>query len=316
MKTNDTEATDVNGSCSGDSMKHKSAPLALVAAAFLSISLPADAQVRASEVSSMSQVIDGTKITMQYSRPRARGRDPLFGGMAVHWGEVWTPGANWATTLDVDKAITLDGHALPKGKYSVWFVVRQSGDWTMVLDPKWKLFHIAPPDSNATQIRVAVHPREAPFAEVLTWSMPALRADGGTLAMNWSKTVVAVNLGVAPSLATTMPEGDARPYLGRYEYSDVDSTGKVTKTYSMIVDYENGTLKGQWEPIDGYFKHFALVRVAPDWFVPGVYDKEGVLYEVLRPDITIEFTRVNGRPATFEWRNEDDRVFAKGRRKP
>lgn len=41
-----------------------------------------------------------------------------------------------------------------------------------------------------------------------------------------------------------------------------------------IVDYENGTLKGQWDPMDRYFKHFALVRVASDWFVPGVYDSE------------------------------------------
>ena len=306
----------MNGSRGGDSMKLRLAPFALVGAAILSISLPADAQVRASEVGSMSQVIDGTRITMQYSRPRVRGRDPLFGSRAVHWGEVWTPGANWATTFEADKAITLDGHAVPKGKYSVWFVVRQSGDWTMVLDPKWKLFHMTPPDSNATQLRFPVHPREAPFTEVLTWWMPGLRMDGGTLAMNWSNTVVSVNLGVAPSLATTMPESDARPYLGRYEYSDIDSTGKVTKTKTLIVDYENGTLKGQWEPMDGYFNHFAMVRVAPDWFVPGVYDKQGVLYEVLRPDITIEFTRVNGRPATFEWRDEDDKVFARGRRKP
>ncbi|CAN5834451.1 hypothetical protein BH11GEM1_BH11GEM1_06450 [soil metagenome] len=288
----------------------------VVAAAMLAIASPAAAQVRASEVGTMSQVIDGTKITMQYSRPRVRGRNPLFGSRAVHWGEVWTPGANWATTLEADKAITLDGHAVPRGKYSVWFVVRQSGDWTMVLDPKWKLFHMTPPDSNSTQVRFPVHPREAPFAEVLTWSMPALRVDGGTLAMNWDRTVISVNLGVAPSLVTTMPLPDAQPYLGRYDYAEVDSTGKVTKTSTMVIDYENGTLKGQWEPMDGYFKHFAMVRVAPDWFAPGVYDNEGALYEVLRPDITIEFTRVNGRPMTFEWRDEDDKVFARGTRRP
>jgi hypothetical protein len=288
----------------------------VVAAAVLAIASPAAAQVRASEVGTMSQVIDGTKISMQYSRPRVRGRTPMFGSRAVHWGEVWTPGANWATTLETDKAITLDGHAVPKGKYSVWFVVRQSGGWTMVLDPRWKLFHMTPPDSNPAQVRFSVHPREAPFTEVLTWSMPALRVDGGTLAMNWDSTVVSVNLGVAPSLATTMPLADAQPYLGHYDYAEVDSTGKVTKTSTMVLDFENGTLKGQWEPMDGYFKHFAMVRVAPDWFVPAVYDNEGVIYEVLRPDVTIEFAREKGRPMTFEWRDEDDKVFARGTRKP
>ena len=92
------------------------------------LALPALAQVRASEIGTMSQIIDGTHITMVYSRPQTRGRDPIFGTSAAHWNEVWTPGANWATTFEVDRNIKLDGHPVPKGKYSVWFVIRQSGD--------------------------------------------------------------------------------------------------------------------------------------------------------------------------------------------
>ncbi|MEO8335296.1 MAG: hypothetical protein ABI664_10005, partial [bacterium] len=65
-----------------------------------------------------------------------------------------------------------------------------------------------------------------------------------------------------------------------------------------------------------YLKHFAMVRVAPDWFVPAVYDEKGVINEVLRPDVTIEFKREKGRPMTFEWRGEDDNVFARGTRRP
>ena len=106
-------------------------------------------------------MIDGTKISMTYSRPRARGRDTLFGNpKAVHWGEVWTPGANYATTFEVNRPVTLDGHAVKAGTYSVWMVVRQSGPWTMVLDPKVR-YHTDPPDSNATQIRFPVTTRGA-----------------------------------------------------------------------------------------------------------------------------------------------------------
>ena len=296
-------------------MSHHARCFVTLAVASLTLSDPAPAQVRASEIGTMSQVIDGTKITVQYSRPRVRGRDPLFGTKAVHWGEVWTPGANWATTLDVDKNIKLDGHSVAKGKYSVWMVVRQSGDWTLVLEPKARLFHMDPPDSSGAQIRIPVRARAAPFAEVLTWSMPELRMDGGTLAMHWEKTIVAMDVAVEPSLQVTLAEKEAQPYLGRYDYTETDSSGKETRK-TFIVDYENGTLKGAWDPNDAYFQHFALIRIAPDWFVPGVYDKKGVIYEVLRPDLVIEFTRVNGRPMTFEMRSEDDKVFAKGARKP
>ena len=175
--TDHTETTDVNRSPGVN--RPLAFALLVLAAMMIATPMSAAAQVRASEVGSMSQVIDGTTITMQYSRPRVRGRSPLFGSRAVHWGEVWTPGANWATTLEADKPITLDGHPVPKGKYSVWLVVRQSGDWTMVLDPRWKRFHMQPPDSTSAQVRFPVRPRESAFTEVLTWSMPDVRMDGG-----------------------------------------------------------------------------------------------------------------------------------------
>ena len=97
----------------------------------------------------------------------------------------------------------------------------------------------------------------------------------------------------------------------------VDSAGKVIKTSPLVLDYENGTLKGRVDGLwNGYMGHFAMIRVAPDMFVPAVYDKAGAIVEVLRPDVTIEFARDKGRPATFEWRGDDDKVFAKGARRP
>ena len=121
---------------------------------------------------------------------------------------------------------------------------------------------------------------------------------------------------VEPSLQITLAESDAKPYLGRYDYVERDSTGKETKRSTFIVDYEDGTLKGAWEPADPYMKHFALIRIAPDWFVPGIYDKNGVVYEVLRPEMVIAFTRANGRAMSIEMRDEDDKLFATATRKP
>jgi hypothetical protein len=65
------------------------------------------AQLNASEPASVSQVVDGTKVTVEYSRPRARGRTGLF-GTEVAFGHVWTPGANQATTLAVNKDVTIN----------------------------------------------------------------------------------------------------------------------------------------------------------------------------------------------------------------
>jgi len=286
--------------------------LALALSLFAATDL--QAQIRASEFATFSQMIDGTKISMTYSRPRGRGRDSLFGSRkSVRWGEVWTPGANYATTFEVSRPVTLDGLPVKAGTYSVWMVVRQSGPWTMVLDPKVHIYHMSPPDSNATQIRFPIQTKDAPYLDVLTWSMPELRSNGGTLTMQWGKTRVDMNLDVTPSYALTMPQADADPYVGTWEYAEIDSS-KTGPTQRFVIDYENQTLKGRWHSDSSYFKHFAMVKIAPDWFAPGVYDERGQVYEVYKPELVMEFTRENGRATSFLARDDQDRIVMRGKR--
>lgn len=284
--------------------------------ALLLLPLPLAAQVRASELASISQTIDGTKITVEYSRPRSRGRDTLFGTDAAQWGEVWTPGANWATTLEVSNDVKLNGHAVPKGKYSVWMVVAKKGaDWTVVLDPRTHLYHMKHPDSATTQIRFAAHPQEVPFTDVLTWSMPVLRSNGGTLAMQWERVRVPMEVEVQPSLITTLSAADAAPYLGTYKWTDIGKDGKEGKVYKFIILHENGTLKGRWDPEDDYMKTFALIRIAPDMFTAGIYEK-GEIYEVLKPDLTFEFTQANGKATGATMRSNEDKLYGRATRAP
>ncbi len=283
--------------------------------ASLILPFPLTAQIHASEVGVMSQTIDGTKMTIEYARPRSRGRTALFGTKYVHWGETWTPGANWATTLEADRDIKLNGHTVPKGKYSVWMVVRKNRNWTFVLDPQSHRYHMYPPDSSAKQIRFPVRAEAAPFTDVLTFSMPELHIDGGTLVFQWERVRVPVEVEVQPSLVMTLPADDAKAYLGKYHYVERDTTGKLLKVMTFTITHEDGTLKGQWTPDDPYFKKFALIRLSPDVFTVGVYDKNGQIYEVLKPDIIAEFDRVDGRVVGFNLRDGADNLVGKATRK-
>src|SRR4051812_37148966 len=98
----------------------------------LLLAAPLHAQAKLSEAATVSQTVDGTRVTLEYSRPSARGRPRLFGG-EVKWDEVWTPGANWATTLETDHDLSIEGTTVPKGRYSVWLVVKERGPWTLLL---------------------------------------------------------------------------------------------------------------------------------------------------------------------------------------
>jgi hypothetical protein len=112
-----------------------------------------------------------------------------------------------------------------------------------------------------------------------------------------------------------MSRAEAEPFLGQYDY-EVTVAPDSGKRSTLFVTYEDSTLKGRWEPNDPYFRKFAFVRIAPNWFAPGVYDDRGRIYEVYKPELTYEFRIVNGKAATLELRGEADDVEAVGKRKP
>jgi len=68
--------------------------------------------------------------------------------------------------------------------------------------------------------------------------------------------------------------------------------------------------------MDDYMKKFALIRIGPDTFAPGLYDEKGELYEVLRPDLIVEFTRTNGRGTSLELRDDQDKSQGRAVRDP
>ena len=171
--------------------------LAILSAVLLG-SLPNEtfAQVRASEPATVAQTVNGTSFRVEYFRPKVRGRNPLF-GKEVPWDRLWTPGANWATTFEINRDVTIDGHAVAKGKYSVWFVVRPVV-WTIVLDPRHNRYHEERPDSTGAQIRWTVEPQQGAFTEALTWSFPDVTPEGLALEFAWENRRVALGV-VVPS---------------------------------------------------------------------------------------------------------------------
>lgn len=280
--------------------------------------LRADAQIKASELQSIAQTVDGTTLRVTYSRPRMRGRWPVFGTKAVQWGEVWTPGANWATLLEANKDISISGVHVPKGKYGIWMIVDTSANWTMLLDPNWKQYHTDHPKPNDTQIKVRViADSNAAREEMLTWSFPAVSVRGGTMAMHWANMRVTMDFAVDPSLSELLAEPEARPYLGTYELTNPKTKKSEGK---LIVSYARGGLQARFEPEDKYLQTFALMRTAPNVFTVGLYESAevyagGEIYEVLKPDMMFTFV-ISGGAMTLECRGEDDELYFSGKKRP
>jgi len=291
----------------------RSVAVALVALAALGAPAPAHlaAQIRASERAVVSQTADGTVFTVVYQRPRARGRTDIF-GKVVHVGEVWTPGANWATTLEVNRDVTLDGHAVPKGKYSVWFVTH-AGDWTVVLDPRHERYHTEMPDSTAQQIRWNVTPKDSPFHEVLTFSFPEVRPDGVRLLFEWADRRVAIDATVKPSHPLPIARADAEPFLGTFEWRWTDDT--TSAAARMELYYEGGMLRQRHTPFPEWYPLLQgqpMVRILNSWFIAAIV-RDGKVWEMVN-DMVYEFKVVDGRAVSFEIRDDRDHLIGAGKR--
>lgn len=297
--------------------RHRAGRMCLAIAGLALGAEPAEAQVRASERARVSQTVDGTTITIDYARPRVRGRSPIFGGV-VHWGEVWTPGANLATTLETDRDITIDGHPVPRGKYSVWLVVAREGPWTFVLDPDAGRFHTNRPREQAGQIRFPVVAAEAPATEALSWHFPEVTATGTTAVMQWADRAIRMAIGVSPRYSVTMPRDSAGPYLGTWAIRGVRGDGAVDTLRTpgrFDVSYAQGSLVADWSPAPWPgAERIYLIRIAPDWFMMGT-TQNGRLDDVIT-EWVFEFGRTGARAASLEIRGEGDRALARGTRSP
>jgi len=177
----------------------------------------------ASELATFTQIISGTEIEIVFSRPSLRGREVIF-GRQIPWGEVWTPGANMATTIRFSKDVVLGGTAVPAGHYSVWLRVLENEPWRLALNTTTRLPHSAHPPIEDALLHVGVERgRTEDLQESLEWDLDRIRIDGANLVMHWGYDRVTIPLEVDPGITLATPAADAMPLVGDWIYDDSPS---------------------------------------------------------------------------------------------
>ena len=259
-------------------MRPLSRHLLAVACALLVAACDATAQAKLSEPAVVAQTVDGTKITVEYSRPSMRGRGKIFGG-EVHWDEVWTPGANWATTLETDKDVTLEGRAVAKGKYSVWLVVKEQGEWTLVLAKEAKLWHTNRPTPK-DELTIPVAPQwaaqGAPPVETLTWDFPVVKPDRTVLRLQWGTLIVPLRIGVQASRTLTAEQRARVVGTWALTRSSAERAASQPARTELRITDEGGRLRARLTPaLVGYDAAFDLFAVGGSMFFPVYYDRSG-----------------------------------------
>lgn len=151
---------------------------------------------------SITVSVDGKEISIGYGSPSVRGRE-VFGGL-VPWGKVWRTGANEATAFRTQADLTIAGHTVPAGSYTL-YTIPEPDQWTLIVSTEtgqWGTRY--DPALDLIRVPMRVDALEYPveqFTILLSCELsepcvdlsdPNVQVDRIVLSMEWERTRASV----------------------------------------------------------------------------------------------------------------------------
>ncbi len=153
--------------------------MALLITAFPAVAQRGDDADRASRNGKVEGTIDGVTVTLEYGRPKVKGRT-IWGGL-VPYGQVWRTGADEATTITFSADVEIGGRRLAAGTYAL-FTEPGENEWTVIFNKvaiQWGAFRY---DAAQDALRVTAAPKAVDHVEELEFTIT-----GSWVALEWEK---------------------------------------------------------------------------------------------------------------------------------
>jgi hypothetical protein len=150
---------------------------------------------QSSPKATVSQMVGMTDVSIDYSRPSAKGRT-IFGDL-VPFGKLWRTGANANSIVTFSDDVVIDGKTLPKGKYAL-YTIPKADNWDVIFykdTDNWGT------PENFDEAKVALKTTAKPQIlntklETFTLAVNNLDNNFAHLEISWEETLVAVKVEV------------------------------------------------------------------------------------------------------------------------
>ena len=148
----------------------------------------------------ISEAIDGNKITIVYGRPYSKNpKQPTeirkIWGSLVPYGKVWRTGADAATLLTIEQPIVIGETTLPAGTYSLFTFPTEDGKAKLIINKRtgqWGIPYDEQKESANELARIDLK-KETLDTTVDQFTMEIVKnSAGGGLKMMWEKTQFSV----------------------------------------------------------------------------------------------------------------------------
>ncbi|MES2762125.1 MAG: DUF2911 domain-containing protein [Bacteroidota bacterium] len=193
------------------------------ALALSTVSLNAQLKVPApSPLQTVKQAFALSDITIEYSRPSAKGR-AIYGDV-VPFGKVWRTGANGATKITFGEDVKVEGNAVAAGTYAL-YTTPNKDSWEVMLYKDLTLGgNVADYKKENELVRFVVKPKALnDKVETFTIDVADVTSSSAIVELNWEKT--RVSFAVVADIDTKIMKNiesnvvnDSRPYFQAASY--------------------------------------------------------------------------------------------------
>lgn len=195
-----------------------------------------------SPITKITQEVGLTEITLEYSRPSAKGRE-VMGGL-VPYGEVWRTGANASTKITLNESAHIGGNPIDAGTYALYTIPREKF-WTIIIHGNTKMRSLAGDVYKQADdiFRFDVPAQQsADYVETFTLQFADLQTDSVNLELRWANTVVSipfsveVNEKIAAQMAKLLENPDTVPHRTYFQAAEYNlhNAGDLSRALAWI----------------------------------------------------------------------------------
>lgn len=146
-----------------------------------------------SPLSTVTQKVGLTDVSITYSRPSAKGRK-VFGDI-VPYNELWRTGANRSVKFSISDSVTIAGKKMGKGDYSI-FTIPGEKEWTLIINKAVELSGTNGYKQEDDVIRWTAVPIKTSFTESFTFNFANLTNTSADVELMWEETKVSFKIEV------------------------------------------------------------------------------------------------------------------------
>lgn len=216
-------------------MKRISTSLTAFVLAVFALAATAHADLDLPDVSQhavVKQRVGLTDIKIDYHRPLVNGRK-VWGGI-VPLGEVWRAGANQNTTIEFSDNVSIEGQALPKGKYGL-HMIPTAESWTIIFSKMADAWGSYTYKKEEDALRVTVKPLPAEMEEALEFAFEDVKPDSAKVVLRWEKIAVPFQVSVSDETTVANLRNQMRG-RAQYEWDSLNQAAQFLARKKINLD--------------------------------------------------------------------------------